>query len=86
MIKRISNIQTLPNFHLQVEFDDGKEVRYNVMEDIESIPAFKPLETESQLFEQVRLDQSRTCVYWNDKIDLPSDAIYEYGETINKTG
>ena len=26
-----------------------------------------------------KLDESRTCVYWNDRIDLPSDTIYKYG-------
>ena len=34
------------------------------------------------LFEQVQLDESRTCVFWNDDIDLPSDAIYEYGKVL----
>ena len=32
------------------------------------------------LFKQTQLDISRTCVYWNDKIDLASDSIYEYGK------
>lgn len=27
----------------------------------------------------LQLDTSRTCVYWYDEIDLPSDSIYEYG-------
>ena len=34
------------------------------------------------LFQQVQLDESRTCVYWNDEIDLPSDSIYEYGRSV----
>lgn len=29
------------------------------------------------MFEQVQLDESRTCVFWSNEIDLPSDAIYE---------
>ena len=28
-------------------------------------------------FKQAQLDTSRTCVYWNDKIELASDSIYE---------
>ena len=31
---------------------------------------------------QVKIDKSRTCVYWNDRIDLPSDTLYEYGVSI----
>jgi len=34
------------------------------------------------LWKQFSLDESRTCVYWNDRIDLPSDSIYEYGKII----
>ncbi|MBO5939816.1 MAG: hypothetical protein J6R18_01280 [Kiritimatiellae bacterium] len=29
--------------------------------------------------ENASFDSSRTCIVWNDRIDLPSDAIYEYG-------
>jgi len=34
------------------------------------------------LFFQASLDSSRTVVYWNELVDLPSDTIYEYGEEI----
>ena len=29
---------------------------------------------------QVQLDESRTCVFWSEDIDLPSDTLYEYGK------
>ena len=32
------------------------------------------------LFQQVQLDESRTCVFWNEDVDLPSDTLYEYGK------
>lgn len=28
---------------------------------------------------------SRTCVFWNDRIDLASDTIYEYGKQRENT-
>ncbi|OYP63610.1 hypothetical protein CIK98_11905 [Prevotella sp. P2-180] len=34
------------------------------------------------LFCQAQLDSSRTCVYWNDEIDLASDCIYEYARVM----
>ena len=37
------------------------------------------LKTEYGLFENYQLDESRTCVYWNDRVDLPSDTLLEYG-------
>ena len=80
MIPKIKTIKPLPDYVLGVQFDDGKIVLYNVKEDIDALKDYKDLETIHGLFEQVQLDPSRTCVFWNDRIDLPSDTIYEYGE------
>lgn len=77
MIPRIKSIKPLENYLLQAVFDDGKTGIYDVKEDIDTIPQYRDLEKIRGLFEQVQLDESRTCVYWSDDIDLPSDAIYE---------
>ena len=69
----------MSEYRIRVRFDDGRTVIYNVYDDIETIPDFAPLRDQPGLFETARLDQSRTCVYWNERIDLPSDIIYEYG-------
>lgn len=80
MIPRIKAVKPLPNFQLGVQFEDGKIVLYNVKEDMDAISDYRDLADIHGLFDQVQLDKSRTCVYWNDRIDLPSDTIYEYGE------
>ena len=72
MIPKIKDITPLPDFLLRVVFDDVKE-------DMEQIESYRDLRSITGLFNQVQLDQSRTCVFWNDRIDLPSDTIYEYG-------
>lgn len=82
MVKRIRSIEALADLKLRVRFDDGRVVIYDVADDVRNIPSYAPLESVAGLFFQVRLDQSRTCVYWNDEIDLPSDAIYEYGREL----
>lgn len=79
MIKRIKSLVPLPDYVLEVSFDDGKTVRYDVKEDM-SLPGYDALRSVAGLFQQARLDQSRTCVYWNDEIDLPSDVLYKYGK------
>lgn len=79
MIPRIKSIQTLPDFILKVQFEDGKTVQYDVKDDIAHIPAFRNLLTETSLFPNFQLDKSRTCITWNEVIDLPSDSIYEFG-------
>ena len=81
MIPRISGLKPLPGFKLAVAFDDGRHVVYDVSEDM-TLPGYDRLRTVTGLFQSVQLDQSRTCVYWNDEIDLPSDIIYEYGRPL----
>lgn len=83
MIPRIKKIQTKEDFKLLVEFDDGKRVIYDVNSDMNDIPSYKELKKITGLFNSVRVDASRTCVYWTDDIDLPSDIIYEYGESLD---
>lgn len=69
----------MDDYLLSVQFDDGRKVVYDVAEDIDTIVAFSDLKTVEGLWSQVQLDKSRTVVFWNDWIDLPSDTIYEYG-------
>ena len=83
MIPRIKSIIDKNDYKLEVLFDDGRRVLYDVNEDINQIPDFKDLISIKGLWKQFALDESRTCVYWNDRIDLASDSIYEYGKIIN---
>ena len=71
----------MPDYILSVSFDDGKSVLYDVKEDM-GLPGYALLKEVEGLFRQVQLDRSRTCVFWNDEIDLPSDTIYEYGTPV----
>lgn len=84
MIPRIKSISPGDDYTLKVEFDDGKSVVYDVKSDMEEIPSYQVLREEHELFQQVKLDESRTCVYWSEEIDLPSDTIYVYGVPVKK--
>ena len=79
MIPRIKTIRPLQDYMLLVCFDDGVKVLYDVKDDIRTLNDFKVLETEYGLFQNAQLDSSRTCVFWNDRVDLASDTILEYG-------
>lgn len=79
MIPKIKSIRPLQDYLLQVCFDDGVKVLYDLKDDIKTLKAFKVLETEYGLFQNAQLDSSRTCVFWNDEVDLASDTILEYG-------
>lgn len=82
MFPKIKSVKDRNDFKLDVIFDDGKHVLYDVYEDIKQIPDFKPLETLTGLWKDYSLDKSRTCIYWNDRIDLSSGSIYQYGVEI----
>lgn len=77
---RIKSVKPIENCVLDVVFDDGKAVYYDLKDDIEAIADFQDLLCIPGLFSQVQLDESRTCIFWNDRIDLPSDTIYEFGK------
>ena len=78
MIPRIKNVTASENYHLHVIFDDGKDCIYDMNEDIDILEGYSALKEIPGLFDLVQLDESRTCVFWNDYIDLPSDMIYEH--------
>ena len=77
MIPRIKSVTASENYHLHVIFDDGKDCMYDMNEDIHTLEGYSALKEVPGLFALAQLDESRTCVFWNDYIDLPSDIIYE---------
>ena len=80
MIPRIKTLKTRPDYMLEIVFTDGKKVIYDVKDDIKTIPGYSLLASLPGLFSQAAVDESKTVVYWNDEIDLPSDTLYEYGK------
>lgn len=82
MIPRINSITPQNDYKLLISFDSGESVLYDVNDDINHIDDFSILRTEEGLFENVRLDESRTCVYWSYRVDLPSDTLLEYGQRV----
>ena len=82
MIPRISRIEPMADFKIRVTFDEGRTVVYDVGVDIKEIRAFEDLKSVPYLFKNATLDSSRTCIVWNERIDLPSDTIYEYGQPV----
>lgn len=84
MIRRIKTMDILPDYELLVAFDDNRVVLYDVKEDMRTMPGYDAL-LSNELFQEVKLDESRTCVFWTPEIDLPSDVIYDYGIPVPDT-
>ena len=83
MIPRIKSVKPQDDYRLLVQFDEGQTVIYDVNEDIATLDEFSPLKTQPGLFQNFRLDESRTCIYWSDRIDLPSDTLLEFGRPVS---
>ena len=78
---KIKSIKALDNYILEIVFDDGKKVHYDMKEDMETLPNYCKL-AENNLFEKFYVDESRAFVIWTKEIDLPSDILYEYGKEV----
>ena len=76
MLPRIKEVRPMPDYCLRIVFDDGRKVLYDVKDDMEQIESYRDLATIHGLFNQVQLDPSRTCVYWNCLL-YTSPEIYE---------
>ncbi len=74
---RIINVNALQDYCLRISFDDGRTVIYDMKEDIATLPGYDEL--LHGLFPYFEVDKSRTCISWSERIDLPSDTLYEYG-------
>lgn len=82
MFSRIKKVEVKDELALLFTFDDDIRVLYDLKDDIKNIKDFEALQTETSLFKNFQIDQSRTCIYWSDRIDLASDTILEYGRKI----
>lgn len=82
MFSRIKKVEVKDELVLLITFDDDIRVLYDLKDDIKNIKDFEALQTETSLFKNFQIDQSRTCIYWSDRIDLASDTILEYGRKI----
>ena len=80
MIPKIKSVTPLENYFLLVIFDDGRDCLYDLNDDIKNLKGYDDLKNIHGLYKQVQLDESRTCIFWNEYIDLPSDIIYEYSK------
>lgn len=78
MTPDVVRVTTLPNFGLQVEFENGESCRFN-MQPYLTYPAFAGL-AEDGLFEKAHVQYG--TVVWTDEIDVSPDTLYLAGERV----
>ena len=82
MIPRIKEVKTLNDYVIEVLFDDEVKISFDLKSMMKEVPVFNDLKKDG-LFEKCKIDESRTCIYWTDMIDLPSDGLYVLGKRID---
>ncbi|MCQ2351382.1 MAG: DUF2442 domain-containing protein [Paludibacteraceae bacterium] len=83
----IKYVKILSDFKIEVVFEDGYKVFYDVKDYINSQLSYSMYLEKPHLFHSFYIDSSKTKIYWNDDFYISSDNIYTHGDEIigNKT-
>ena len=78
------DVKFLKDVTLEMTFQDGKIVRYDMSKMFLKYPQLRELETNRQLFESGYIDAGGYGVIWNDELDFDAMSIYEDGEVVGQ--
>ena len=82
MFHKMRAVHTLSDYRLYIQFSEGLTKIYDVKPLFTKWAAFKRLENEPELFNDVAVDTGGYGIVWNDELDLSCDELYENGKTI----
>ena len=82
MFHKIRAVHTLSDYRLYIQFSEDLTKIYDVKPLFTKWAAFKRLENEPELFNDVAVDTGGYGIVWNDELDLSCDELYENGKTI----
>lgn len=75
-------VKFLEDVTLEMLFQDGKVIRYDMSQMFEKYPQLEELRNNRQLFESGHLDLTGFAVIWNDELDFDATSIYEDGVVV----
>ena len=79
---KIKKVYPAENYILICEFENGIKKKYDIKKLIKQYKVFKELQENEKLFKSVKVDVGGYGIYWNEKIDLATEEIWENGEDI----
>lgn len=82
MFVRGIGVKFLGDVTLEVTFQDGKIIRYDMSEMFSKYPQLEELRRNRELFESGHLDPGGYGIIWNDELDFEVDSIYDDGEVV----
>lgn len=74
-----TNVKFLEDVTLEMTFQDGKIIRYDMANMFNKYPQLEELREDRKLFENGHLDPGGYSVIWNDDLDFDATSIYEDG-------
>lgn len=84
MLHKIQTVKAKENYILEAVFYNGEIIHYDVKPLFEIFAAFKTLEENPELFENVSVDPGGYGVSWNDELDLDAQSIWENGVILER--
>ena len=85
MFVRALNVFFLEGVTIEMIFQDGKIIRYDMSKMFSKYPQLKALKEDRTLFENGYLDPAGYGVIWNDELDFDAMSVYEGGDLVGYT-
>ncbi|MBO4682470.1 MAG: DUF2442 domain-containing protein [Bacilli bacterium] len=82
MIIDAIKVRFLEDVVVELTFQDGKIVRYDMSKMFSKYPQLEELRRNRKLFENGYLDPGGYAIIWNDDLDFSAMSIYECGELV----
>ena len=84
MFYHANKVKFLEGVVVELTFQDGKIIQYDLSQLFSKYPQFKELLSNRALFEKGKLDPGGYGVIWNDQLDIDSTAIYYDGVLVGQ--
>ena len=84
MFVRATKIKFLEGVKVEITFQDGKIIRYDMSEMFSKYPQLEELRKNRKLFESGYIDQGGNGIIWNDELDFDAMGIYYEGEEVGR--
>ena len=75
-------VKFLEDVTLEMTFQDGKVIRYDMSKMFSKYPQLEELRRNRELFINGHLDVGGYAVIWNDDLDFDATSIYDDGELV----
>ena len=72
---RVHKVEPLEEFNVKIEFTNG-EVKTIDLEPFLRGPIFESIRSNSDLFQEIRVDEEAGTIYWPNGADIDPDVLY----------